>query len=165
MTNTTTLTPVIKPMTTAQAKAIDSHRADVLKSWLEHGKSRVSIRFEKGSNYNGALAVVRLKHLANDEGVSEYSLPGVYLDAFRFLVQCSGMSPAKARHELGETFQACQRQLPEGRESARRLAKAFVRDCLVLAEQYAGTAKGNREAGRKPAKWLLVDGTTVEAPM
>ena len=164
-TNTNTPAPVIKPMTTAQAKAVDAHRNEVLKSWLEHGKSRVSIRFEAGSNYNGAPAVVRLKRLASDEGVSEYSLPGVYLDAFRFLVQCSGMTPAKARRALGETFQACQRQLPEGRDSARRLAKAFVRDCLALAELYAGDAKQNALAGRKPARGLLSDGSTVDAPM
>jgi hypothetical protein len=165
MNNITTTTATPKPMTAAQAKAIEAHRADVMKSWMDFGKARVSIRFEKGMNYNGAPAVVRLKHLPTDEGVSEYSLPGVYLDALRFLVQCAGMSPAKARRALGETFEACQRQLPEGRESARRLAKAFVRDCLALAEQYAGTARHNNEAGRKQAKWLLVDGTTIQAPM
>jgi len=147
-----TITPTPVPMTTAQARAVDKHRTDVLKSWRASGKTRVTIKFETGLNYNGAPAVVRLKRRPTDEGVSEYSLPGVYLDAVRFLVQCAGFSPAKARREIGESFSNLVETLPEGREPGRRLAKAFVRDCLTLAELYAG------EHG---AKWLLDDGHTV----
>ena len=162
---TNQLTATIKPMTAAQERAVNQHREAVLKSWRDFGKARVSIKFEKGENYNGAPATVRLKRLATDEGVSEYSLPGVYLDALRYLVQCAGYSPARARRELGEDFRACLENLPEGRDSARRLAKAWVRGILPLAEAYAGDAQGNALAGRKPAKWLLVDGQTLEAPM
>ena len=147
-----TITPTPKPMTTAQAKAVDKHRADVLKSWRASGKTSVTIKFEDGVFYNYAPAVVRLKRRPTDEGVSEYSLPGVYLDAVRFLVQCSGFTPARARRVIGESFLMLVETLPEGREPGRRMAKAFVRDCLTLAELYAG------EHG---AKWLLVDGHTV----
>lgn len=147
-----TIAPVPVPMTTAQARAVDKHRTEVLKSWRDSGKTRVTIKFETGTCYNYAPAVVRLKRSPSHEGVSEYSLPGVYLDAVRFLVQCAGHSPAKARRVIGESFLMLVETLPEGREPGRRLAKAFVRDCLTLAEAYAG---------ERGAKWLLVDGHTV----
>lgn len=156
-----TITPTPRPMTTAQARAVDKHRAELMASWRASGKTRVTIKFDTGVFYNHAPAVVRLKRSPSHEGVSEYSLPGVYLDAVRFLVQCSGFTPAKARRVIGESFLMIVETLPEGAEFGRRQAKAFVRDCLTLAEEYAGTAEGNLKAGRKPAKWLLVDGQTV----
>lgn len=146
MTKSTTPTPTRKPMTTAQANVIAKHRADILKSYRATNKTRVTIKFEKGLSYNGAPVTVNLKHPGH-EGVSTYSLAGVYLDALRFLVQCAGYSPAKARREIGDDFLLMVEALPEGRESGRRLAKAFVRSLLPMALDY----------GHKP----MVDGYVV----
>ena len=139
MTNTTTPpTLTHKPMTTAQAKAVEAHRADVLKSYRAFGKSRVTIKFAKGYSYNGAPVTVNIKHPGH-EGVSTYSLPGVYFDALRFMVQCAGFTPAKARAEIGAEFVDLVEALPDGRESGRRLAKAFVRSLLPLALEFGHT--------------------------
>lgn len=133
---TKTPTPTPKPMTKAQETAVERHRLELLKSYRASAGRFVNIRFEKGTSYNGAPVMVNIKRQPTDEGVSTYSLPKVYLDAVRFLVQCAGFSPARARREIGEAFVELVEALPEGRDPGRRLAKAFVRGLLPLAEDY-----------------------------